>query len=245
MTGMPFGAASVAAGSIISPMGKNMEEKHRKYELAGLGRRIGFGERPAILVVDFNKGCTYPNSPLPPLMDLSREVAATRALIDLGRQAGALVLYTTLGPMREDLQDIGPLGHKIPGLRIFTAGSVWAEIDERLEVLPQDYVIWKKWQSSFYGTDLASILVHRQIDTVIATGCVTSGCVRATVVDACTHGFRVIIPRECVGDRTVDIHEANLFDMNAKNADVIPMAEVEAYFQARIGHISPPCARQQ
>lgn len=89
----------------------------------------------------FNKSCTYTDSPLPSLMDLSWEVAATRAVIDLGRQGSALVLYTTLGPIREDLQDIGPLGHKIPGLRIFTAGSVWAEIDERLEVLPQDYVI--------------------------------------------------------------------------------------------------------
>jgi nicotinamidase-related amidase len=134
------------------------------------------------------------------------------------------------------MQDVGPLGFKVPGLAIFMAGSKWAEIDARLEVRPEDYVIWKKWQSSFYGTDLASILVHRQIDTLVVTGCVTSGCVRATVVDACTHGFRVTIPRECVGDRTAEIHEANLFDMNAKNADVIPVAEVEAYFRERLSH---------
>ena len=131
------------------------------------------------------------------------------------------MIYTTLGPYREDMQDAGPLGFKVPGLRIFGAGSKWAEIDDRLEVRAEDYLIWKKWQSAFYGTDLASILVHRRIDTLVVAGCVTSGCVRATVVDACTHGYRVIIPRECVGDRTPDIHEANLFDMNAKNADVV------------------------
>jgi maleamate amidohydrolase len=210
-----------------------MDDKYVKYQQAGLGRRIGFGERPAILVVDFNKGCLAKDSPLPPLMDLDDQVACTRRLIDLARPTGALIIYTTLGPYREDMQDVGPLGFKVPGLRIFTAGSTWAEIDERLEVRPEDYTIWKKWQSSFHGTDLAAILVHRQIDTLVVTGCVTSGCVRATVVDACTHGFRVIIPRECVGDRTSDIHEANLFDMNAKNADVMTVAEVESFFRTR------------
>jgi nicotinamidase-related amidase len=211
-----------------------MNEGHSKYAQAGLGRRIGFGDRPAILVVDFNKGCTYPDSPLPPLMNLDNEIATTRRLIDLARKSGTLVIYTTLGPYREDGQDIGPLGFKVPGLRIFTAGSKWVEIDERMETRPEDYIVWKKWQSSFYGTDLASILVHRRIDTLVVTGCVTSGCVRATVVDACTHGYRVIIPRECVGDRTPEIHEANLFDMNAKNADVIGIDEVEAYFRRRL-----------
>lgn len=215
-----------------------MEDKHAKYREAGLGRRIGFGENPAILVVDFNKGCTYPDSPLPPLMNLDEEIAATRRLIDLARRSGCFVIYTTLGPYREDLQDVGPLGYKVPGLRIFTAGSKWAEIDERLEVRNEDYIVWKKWQSSFYGTDLASILVHRKIDTLIVTGCVTSGCVRATVVDACTHGFRVTIPRQCVGDRTTDIHEANLFDMNAKNADVIDVDEVEAFLHSRVPRVA-------
>lgn len=216
-----------------------MDEKHVKYQKAGLGRRIGFGERPAVVVVDFNKGCLAKDSPLPPLMDLDDQVARTRALIDLARASDTLVIYTTLGPYREDMQDVGPLGFKVPGLRIFTAGSPWAEIDERLEVRAEDYVIWKKWQSSFHGTDLSSILVHRQIDTLVVTGCVTSGCVRATVVDACTHGYRVVIPRECVGDRTAEINDANLFDMNAKNADVIPVAEVEAYFRARVADARP------
>jgi nicotinamidase-related amidase len=220
-----------------------VDDKHEKYLKAGLGRRIGFGERPAIVVVDFNKGCLDPDSPLPPLMDLDDQVARTRRLIDLARPTGALIVYTTLGPYREDMQDIGPLGFKVPGLRIFTAGSKWAEIDERLEVRAEDYVIWKKWQSAFHGTDLGSILVHRQIDTLVVTGCVTSGCVRATVVDACTHGFRVIIPRECVGDRTPDIHEANLFDVNAKNADVVPVEEAEGFFRERAAAVGRQAAR--
>ena len=135
-----------------------MDDKHTKYQKAGLGRRIGFGERPAILIVDFNKGCLAKDSPLPPLMDLDDQVARTRSLIDLARESGTLVIYTTLGPYREDMQDAGPLGFKVPGLRIFGAGSKWAEIDDRLEVRAEDYLIWKKWQSSFHGTDLASIL---------------------------------------------------------------------------------------
>ena len=104
-----------------------MDDKHVKYQTAGLGRRIGFGERPAILVVDFNKGCVARDSPLPPLMELEEQVGRTRALIDLARPSGTLVLYTTLGPYREDMQDVGPLGYKVPGLRIFTAGSTWVE----------------------------------------------------------------------------------------------------------------------
>src|SRR5215471_10100840 len=86
-----------------------VDDKHTKYEKAGLGRRIGFGERPAIVVVDFNKGCLDRNSPLPPLMDLDKEVAHTRRLIDLARPTHTLIIYTTLGPYREDMQDIGPL----------------------------------------------------------------------------------------------------------------------------------------
>lgn len=210
-----------------------MNDKERKYRKAGLGRRIGFGERPAIVVVDLNKGCCDPDSPLPPLMDLSDVVERTRRLIDIGRKSGTSVIYTTLGPYRDDLQDVGWLAHKVPGLAIFTAGSVWAEIHEDLEVRAEDLVIWKKWQSSFFGTDLCSILISKCIDTVIVTGCVTSGCIRATVVDSCSYGFRTIVPKECVGDRTPDIHEANLFDMSAKNADVIPVAEVEVYLEGR------------
>ena len=208
-----------------------MADKYEKYRQAGLGSRMGFGKRPAIVVVDLNKGCTYPDSPLPPLMDLSSVVLNTRRLIDEARRKKVPIIYLTLGSFRTDSQDVGLVQIKMPGLKIFTEGSKWSEIDERLEVRKEDFTVWKKRQSGFFGTDLLMILNGLGVDTVIITGCTTSGCVRATVFDASSYNFHTILPRECVGDRTDDIHEANLFDMDSKNADVIPLEEVLSHIR--------------
>jgi nicotinamidase-related amidase len=160
-------------------------------------------------------------------MDLDPVVLNTRKLIDEARGKKIPIIYVTIGPYRPDGSDAGILGIKIPRLgTTFSAGSKWCEIDERLEVRPEDFIIWKKRQSSFFGTDLVMLLHRLKVDGLIVTGCVTSGCLRATVLDACSYDFPTTIPRECVGDRTEDIHQANLFDMNAKNADVISLAEV-------------------
>jgi nicotinamidase-related amidase len=204
-------------------------DKYEKYQKAGLGSRMGFGQRPAIVVVDLNKGCTYKDSPLPPLMDLTPVVENTRRLIDEARTKKIPIIYLTLGPFRSDSYDVGILEVKMPGLKIFTEGSKWCEIHERLEVRKEDFVVWKKRQSGFFGTNLIMILTRLRIDTLIITGCTTSGCVRATVFDASSYDFHTILPRECVGDRTDDIHEPNMFDMNSKNADVIPLEEVLQY----------------
>lgn len=212
-----------------------MSDKYDKYKEAGLGSRIGFGLRLAILVVDLNKGCTYKDSPLPTLMNLDPVVDNTRKLIDAAREKKISIIYVTMGPYRPDLYDIGYLGVKVPGLRIFTGGSKWCEINERLDVRSEDFIVWKKRQSAFFGTDLTMLLHKLRVDTVIVTGCVTGGCVRATVTDSCSYDFRTIIPMECVGDRTNDIHEANLFDMNSKNADVISLQEVLSF----IGNMEP------
>jgi nicotinamidase-related amidase len=208
-----------------------MGGKYEKYKQAGLGSRMGFGKKPAIVVVDLNKGCTDPDSPLPPLMDLSSVVANTRRLIDESRQKAIPIIYLTLGPFRADSEDVGLVKVKMPGLKIFTEGSMWSEIDEGLEVRTDDFVVWKKRQSGFFGTDLLMILNGLRVDTVIITGCTTSGCVRATVFDASSHNFHTIIPKECVEDRTDDINEANLFDMNSKNADVLPLEEVITFIR--------------
>lgn len=208
-----------------------MTDKYEKYKLAGLGTRIGFGKSPAILIIDLNKGCTHKDSPLPPLMDLDSVVENTRMLIDEARQKKIPIIYATLGPYRPDLLDAGWIQTKMPGLRIFIEGSKWSEIDERLELRSEDFIVWKKRQSAFFGTDLLPILHRLQVDTLIVTGCVTSGCIRATVIDASSYDFRTIIPQECLGDRTDDIHEASLFDMNSKNADVITLEEVVAHIR--------------
>ena len=204
------------------------------YRKGGIGRRVGYGAKPAMLVVDLIRGCTEKDSPLPPLMNLDLVVRNTEKLLAAARQRRLHVLFTTLGPYRTDLKDVGPIAVKMPGLHIFTEDSPWAEVDPRLKMRPGEFLIYKKWQSSFFGTDLHPILTGLGIDTLIVTGCVTSGCVRATVTDAASSGYRVIMPRECIGDRTAAIHEANLFDLNAKNGDVVGLDEVLAHLAGRI-----------
>lgn len=196
------------------------------YRRAGIGSRVGFGSRPAVLVVDLIRGCTQKDSPLPPLMDLDSVVENSRELLRVARAKGMPIVFTTLGPYRSDMKDVGPIAIKMPGLKIFAQGSPWSEVDPRLGMRSGDFLIWKKWQSAFFGTDLQPVLTGLGVDTLIVVGCTTSGCIRATVTDAASHGFRVILPRECIGDRTEQIHEANLFDLNAKNADVVRLADV-------------------
>jgi nicotinamidase-related amidase len=114
-------------------------------------------------------------------------------------------------------------------LRLLTLGSELVDLDPHLNRSPEDLVIVKKYASGFFGTYLASTLTMRAVDTVIVTGCTTSGCVRATVMDALAHGFRPIIPIEAVGDRAQEPHEANLFDIGSKYGDVVSTQEVIDY----------------
>jgi maleamate amidohydrolase len=111
-------------------------------------------------------------------------------------------------------------------MRALKPGTHATAIVDELAPRPGERVIEKHYPSGFFATDLAGWLAHRQIDTVIVTGCTTSGCVRATVLDAMGHGFRPMVPRECVGDRAEGPHEANLFDMDQKYADVMPVKDV-------------------
>jgi maleamate amidohydrolase len=110
------------------------------------------------------------------------------------------------------------------------AGEPLAEIHDKIPPAPEDLVIAKNYPSCFFGTSLASTLNATGIDTLILIGCSTSGCVRATAIDAVQHGYRAIVPRECVGDRHEGPHDASLFDINAKYGDVVGKAEVLDYF---------------
>ena len=196
------------------------------YREQQFGSRVGFGRRPAVLVVDFFYGCTDPaylggGS-------VSEAVDQTAALLPAARAAGAPVIYTVT-QYRPDGLDAGFFGVKVPLLRLFQEGSKAVEIDSRVTPGPADHVIVKKMASAFFGTSLGSLLASLERDTVIVTGCTTSGCVRASVVDACSSGYRVIVPRECVGDRAPAPHDASLFDMDAKYADVVDTADVRRY----------------
>jgi len=141
------------------------------------------------------------------------------------------VIYST-ATYRGDLLDAGWFGVKVPSMKLLQEGSRAVEIDSRVARQPEDFVISEKMPSVFFGTNLTILLTRLQIDTLIVTGCTTSGCVRATVVDGCSSGYRVIVPRECVGDRAQVPHEVNLFDMDQKYADVVPLQEVISYLES-------------
>jgi maleamate amidohydrolase len=199
------------------------------YERTRLGGPIGLRERPAVLVVDFSCGFTDPSCGLG--SDLTAEVEATRRLLDRARERGLPVIFTTIG-YEESLADAGIWPAKMPGLSDLKIGGKWVELDERLGRQPDEPVIVKKGASAFFGTNLTALLAARGIDSVILCGATTSGCIRATAVDLIQNGYPTVVPRECVGDRAQAPHEANLFDIQAKYADVVPLDEVLAALEA-------------
>lgn len=200
------------------------------YKKKGLAARVGFGRRPALIVVDYIVGFTDVASPL--AGDFSRELAATCRLLAAARRARLPIFFTTVG-YAPGFLDAGHFIRKVPSLRYLAEGSRFVELDPRLRRRPNEILINKKYASAFFGTALASTLAALRVDTLIVAGCTTSGCVRATVVDGLQHGLRVIVPRECVGDRAPGPHEANLLDIDGKYGDVMPLAQVLRRLQRR------------
>lgn len=187
------------------------------------GGSSGFGSSPCVLVVDFIKGFTDPACALG--TDFSTQLLHTHQLLEACRQAKIPIFFTTV-IYDPHFRDAAHFIHKVPALRSLTAESRWVEIDDRLARQPDsEPLIIKKFASAFFGTHLQSFLTSEGIDTLIVTGCTTSGCVRATVVDGLQYGYRVVVPRECVGDRSIAAHEANLYDIQSKYADVISLPE--------------------
>lgn len=184
----------------------------------------GFGKKPAIVVIDFVRAYTTQSSPLyaPAVIDAVRETAV---LLKAARRAKLPVIFTRVEYHPSGI-DGGIFVRKVPALRMLVAGEPMGELHPDLEAQPDELVLVKNYASAFFGTTLAATLTAQGVDTVIITGCSTSGCVRASAVDAMQHGFRVVVPRECVGDRHPAPHEANLFDINAKYGDVLPLASV-------------------
>lgn len=193
------------------------------YRRQGLGAHVGFGKSPAVLVVDATVGFTDPASPLGGGFD--DEVAAMRRLLDAARAADLPIVFTTV-VYDGGVAEAGVFALKVPSLETLQRGSRWVELDARLGRASTEVLLEKKFASSFFGTHLASYLSFKHVDTLIVTGFTTSGCVRASVVDALQHGLRVIVPRECVGDRAPEPHKANLIDIEAKYGDVLPLQVV-------------------
>jgi maleamate amidohydrolase len=182
---------------------------------------VGLGERPAVLVVDLQYGFTDPAAG-PLGGDLGDVVAATASLLSVARENGLPVAFTAVTFQEGQLERLVWL-RKMPGLASLIAGSRACEIDGRVKPEPGEPVFGKQAASAFFGTSLISFLLGVGADSLIVTGCVTSGCVRATVVDAVSWGFRTIVPAECVGDRATAPHDSNIFDMDSKYGDVEPL----------------------
>ena len=205
----------------------------------GFGRRIGFGERPALIVIDMLKAFTDPAAMLG--ANLDAEIAATVPLLAAAHDRGIPVIFSTVRYEDADLRDAGIWALKMKGTETLRAGGHGWEIDPRLDFRTTDILLFKKYASCFFGTDLVPRLLAHRVDTLIITGCTTSGCVRATAVDACQNGFRPMVVREAVGDRAPAAHAQSLFDLDAKYADVVSRDDALGYLE-RVGHNAPPPA---
>ena len=197
----------------------------------GFGLRIGFGERPALAVIDLMRAFTDASMPLGAKLD--REIEATTTLLAAARDAGIPVFYTVVYYEEQDIRDAGIWALKQKGVITLRAGTPAVELDPRLGRRDDEPVILKKYASAFFGTDFISRLNSRRVDTLLIAGCTTSGCVRATAVDAVQLGLRPIVVREAVGDRAEPAHRQSLFDLDAKYADVVTLEEAVGYLAAR------------
>lgn len=201
---------------------------------------LGFGKRPAVIVIDFVRAYTTPGAPFfgQGVVDA---VEHSVSLLAAARAAAIPVAYTQVLYHPSGV-DGGLFIQKVPSLQLFVEGEPLGDIDPRILPRPEDLIIRKQYSSCFFGTSLASTLRTLDIDSLVLLGCSTSGCVRATAVDGIQHGYRMIVPRECVGDRHDGPHDAALFDINAKYGDVMGKSDVIAWF-ARLGQTAPLAAK--
>ena len=195
------------------------------YKKQNFGNRVGFGRRTALVVVDFTIGFNDPNQFGGGNIDPA--IKRTVGLLQFFRDKRLPVAFTRV-VYADDGSDAGVFAMKCPPLLGLTEKAPGGQVVPELKPLPGEYIVRKTQASAFFGTNLAAWLVQQGADTVVVTGCTTSGCVRATVVDAMQNNFRTIVARDCVGDRALGPHEANLFDMAQKYADVLERDEIIA-----------------
>ena len=190
---------------------------------------LGFGQSPALILVDLVEAYFAKDSPL--YADVEDCLRSSIRLRDAARAAGIPVIYTNV-VYQANGRDGGIFYRKVPALEAFVKGNPLGDWANGLQPADDELVISKQYASAFFGTSLAATLTANGIDTLIITGVSTSGCVRATCVDAIQHGFIPIVVRDACGDRHEAPHEANLFDMNAKYGDVVGEQDVLEYLEA-------------
>lgn len=206
------------------------ESLETNYARGGFGQRLAPGRSPALLLIDFVEAYLAPDSPLYAGVEHTR-IAAVR-LLEAARAAAIPIMHTNV-EYQTGGRNGGIFYRKLPVLECFDRGlhPDWAAFARGLEPAAGEIVVSKQYASAFFGTTLASTLTSMGVDTVILAGLSTSGCVRASAVDCCQHGFIPLVVREAVGDRAREPHEANLFDLQAKYAEVVSLADALAYLE--------------
>ncbi|HIO63910.1 MAG TPA: isochorismatase family protein [Dehalococcoidia bacterium] len=210
-------------------MAEDHQETAEDYRRKGFMNRSGYGTKPALLVVDFIYGFTDPTTPLGG--DFSKELAVTADLLETFRAAQLPIVYTTIA-YEPGFEDGGVFVKKVPSLKILEVGSKMVDVDNRIRPRPDEYVALKKYASAFFNTDIDAYLKARSVDTIIMTGCTTSGCIRASAIDSMQYGYLTVVVEEGVGDRAQGPHDANLFDIDAKYGDVVSVDEVNSYMKS-------------
>ena len=205
-------------------MSENLSANYKR----AFDNRLGFGQRPALILVDFVQA--YFDDSCALYAGVEDALASALRVREAARAAGIPVIYTNV-VYEEGGADGGVFFRKAPVLENFVVGNPMGEWASGLQPASDELVISKQYPSAFFGTVLAATLAARDIDTLIITGVTTSGCIRATCVDTMSYGFIPIVVADACGDRHLAPHEANLFDMNAKYADVVSEAEVLSYLQ--------------
>lgn len=207
--------------------GRRADDLDQDYAAAGFGEELGFGDKPALILVDFVMAYLEPTAPL--YAGVEAEVAVAANLVAAARKARVPVLFTRV-EFTPGGADGGHFYRKVKALSCLDKGSPLGNFPPELQPEPQDVVVTKQYASSFFGTSLASTLNAMGVDTLVITGLTTSGCVRATTLDALQSGFIPIVVSDACGDRDARVQEANLFDLQAKYADVVTSDAVLAKF---------------
>ena len=210
------------------------------YRKQGFGHGSGMGQRPALLVVDFVNGFANPDQFGGG--NIGEAIEQTRRLLAEARALGLPVAFTRV-VYADDGSDAGVFTLKAPTLRQLTEEAFISQIVDELKPRDGEYVVRKTQPSAFFGTNLTAWYVSKGIDTVIVTGCTTSGCIRASVIDSMSYNFRTVVVTDCVGDRALGPHEANLFDMEQKYADLMTCSEIISVLNERVPVRSPASQR--
>lgn len=202
--------------------GRVVENLDDDYAKAGFGRRIGFGKKSALLVVDVVMAYLDPASPL--YAKVEDESEAVKRVLEAARAAGLLVAFSNV-VYTPGCMDAGVFFKKTPALDCFVEGNPFGRFPEGIAPQKGEILVTKQYPSAFFGTSLAATLRTQEVDTCIIVGFTTSGCIRATALDAMQNGFIPVLVDEACGERDVRIHNANMFDLNAKYADVVKLAD--------------------